>query len=321
MNSSPNKMIKIALHPRNRHRNGYDFVKLMQCLPELVNYVKQNQYGQLSIDFADPIAVKTLNKALLICFYQLHFWDIPNDFLCPPVPGRVDYIHYLADLLASDNHSNIPQGKHIRVLDIGVGANAIYPIVGHAEYGWSFVGSDVNPTAIKIATMIATSNSGLKSALHCRLQRHQNAIFSQIIKPNEQYALTICNPPFYRSLEEANANTTKKISNLQKSKPIEKQPVRNFGGHSTELWCEGGEATFISNMITESQSYQSQCVWFSSLVSKKETLAVLSEKLKNVAALDVKIIPMAQGQKVSRFIAWTFLTSEQRQHFFEQLKH
>lgn len=136
---------KTVLHHRNKHINGYPFDLLIKTLPELANFVKPNQFGRVTIDFADPLAVKTLNKALLLHYYQLSYWDIPDNYLCPPIPGRADYIHYLADLLAQDNQNQTPIGKQVRILDIGVGANIIYPIIGCAEYGWSFVGSDINP--------------------------------------------------------------------------------------------------------------------------------------------------------------------------------
>jgi 23S rRNA A1618 N6-methylase RlmF len=51
-----------------------------------------------------------------------------NHYLCPPFLEETDYIHYIADLLASSNNGIIP--KHaVQGLDIGVGANCIYPIM------------------------------------------------------------------------------------------------------------------------------------------------------------------------------------------------
>lgn len=85
----------------------------------------RHQLYELSVNFADPLAVKTLNKALLAHFYGVTHWDIPDGFLCPPVPGRADYVHHLADLLADDNGGVVP--KQATVLDIGTGANLIYP--------------------------------------------------------------------------------------------------------------------------------------------------------------------------------------------------
>lgn len=82
-----------GLHPRNLHGQGYDFDALMDTTPELKPFVRPNPYGNLSIDFADPRAVKLLNLALLRLHYGLSYWDIPEGFLCPPIPGRVDYLH------------------------------------------------------------------------------------------------------------------------------------------------------------------------------------------------------------------------------------
>ena len=303
---------KLQLHCRNKHQNGYDFTKLIKILPELSRYVNQNSYGNLSIDFADPMAVKQLNKALLLNDYQINYWDIPDGFLCPPIPGRSDYIHYLADLLAQDNQNSIPTGKQIRVLDIGVGANVIYPIIGCAEYGWSFVGSDINPVAIKVALLITQANTLLKNTLQCRLQKDSGSIFKHIIKPNEFYALTLCNPPFHASAEDALASTQTKLKKLGKLANSTQKTVLNFGGQHAELWCQGGESAFISNMINESTQYKTQCLWFTSLVSKKETLSIINKKLKQVAVVESRIIPMAQGQKVSRFVAWTFFNQVER---------
>lgn len=313
------KLIKSQLHPRNKHRNGYDFRKLQQILPELSTVIIKNQYGNLTINFADPIAVKLLNKALLLAYYQLIFWDIPDNYLCPPIPGRADYIHYLADLLAEDYQGNIPCGKTIHVLDIGVGANAIYPIIGHAEYGWTFVGSDINATALKMAQLLAQANPNLQHALRCRLQKNTNSIFNHIIKPNEQFALTLCNPPFHASSVEAQTAARRKLQNLGQLYDNAQPTILNFAGQQTELWCEGGERAFIGNMIRESKQYQHQCLWFSTLVSKQETLSFIRQQLKNVNVIESRVIKMSQGQKISRFVAWTFLNKAVRIAFINKV--
>lgn len=303
------------LHIRNKHRHGYDFAQLIKAVPDFSPFVKRNQYGNLSIDFADPDAVRMLNKALLLTYYQLSYWDIPNDYLCPPIPGRADYMHYLADLLAEDNQHIMMTGKKVQVLDIGMGANMIYPIIGRAEYGWSFVGSDINPTAIKVASLITKANSLLKGSVQCRLQKNRSAIFDGIIQPKEFYMLTLCNPPFHASAQVALATTQKKLKNLGKLGDSKQKTVLNFGGQHMELWCQGGESTFISNMIKESANYKTQCLWFTTLVSKKESLPVIRKHLEAVEAIETKIVPMAQGQKISRFVAWTYFNKAERQQF------
>jgi hypothetical protein len=135
------KAQKPGLHPRNRHHQRYDLPALCQAHPELQGFITLNPVGEQTIDFANPLAVKALNKALLAHFYAVKHWDIPDGFLCPPVPGRADYIHHLADLLALDT-GTIPENASI--LDIGTGANLIYPLIGAHEYGWRFTGSEIS---------------------------------------------------------------------------------------------------------------------------------------------------------------------------------
>ena len=300
---------KSSLHPRNPHRFRYDFKALTASLPELAKFVFHNQFYVESIDFANPEAVKVLNKALLKHFYGISHWDIPRNYLCPPIPGRADYIHYLADLLASGNNGNIPRGNKIQILDIGVGANCVYPIIGSHEYGWKFVGADIDKKAIESVKTIIEANDSLKNTVECRCQASATNIFKGIIQQDEYFDLTLCNPPFHASLAEAKAGTERKWKNLGKSN----NKVLNFGGQNNELWCEGGEEAFVANMITESTMFANNCLWFTSLISKKTTLPKAYTLLKKVKALEVKTIDMAQGQKVSRILAWTFLTKSQQQ--------
>lgn len=292
---------KKLLHPRNKHRSRYDFAQLVKTLPALRDFVVMNPYGDESIDFANPAAVKTLNKALLKQHYAIEHWDIPENYLCPPIPGRADYIHYLADLLAADNDGNIPTGKSIKVLDIGVGANCVYPIIGHQEYGWTFVGSDVDKKAVESAMNIAAANANLKDAVSIRLQNDASRVFLGVVKPGEKFDITMCNPPFHASAEEAAAGSQRKLHNLGKQKK-----VLNFGGQQVELWCKGGEVGLIETMIQESIDLADQVKWFTTLVSKSANLEAVNHFLRRAGALKVKTIEMAQGQKVSRFVAWSF---------------
>jgi 23S rRNA (adenine1618-N6)-methyltransferase len=319
--------IKTELHPRNKHRERYDFARLAEVNPALTAFIKPNTYGDISIDFANPIAVKALNKALLKYFYQINDWEIPLHYLCPPIPGRADYVHHLADLIRADvhqgaseyNRSNNPShNTAISVLDIGVGANMVYPLIGHREYGWQFVGVDIDETALNNAKNII-SNNALDKSISLRLQSNQNAIFKGVIKPSEAFTLTMCNPPFHASMAEAAAGTLRKLRGLNsQKKPItlnkvlNKTPKLNFGGQNAELYCEGGELTFLRRMILESRDFALQIIWFTTLVSKATHLPSLQQQLKAIHAAHVKIINMQQGQKQSRILAWTFLNNAER---------
>ena len=319
---------KTALHLRNNHRNRYDFMALIKSNAQLAEYVNKNQYDDLSIDFSNPEAVKELNKSLLKHFYNIEFWNIPAGYLCPPIPGRADYIHYLADLLAMSNNGIIPRGKSVRGLDIGVGANCVYPVIGNRVYGWQFVGADIDPISIKSAKFIVESNANLQSNIQIRLQNNSQDIFKGIVDQDERFDFTLCNPPFHSSLNDAMAGTQRKISNLKANaskksskwlKPEidenKQSNLLNFGGQKAELWCEGGELTFINMMIKQSTLVANQCFWFTTLVSKKENLKAIYQQLKKVNALNVKTFNMSQGQKQSRFVAWTFLNKTQQQEW------
>lgn len=304
---------KAQLHPRNRNRERYDFSALTKACPDLKPFVRPNPYGTESIDFADPRAVKTLNKAILKLNYQLNYWDIPAGYLCPPIPGRADYIHYAADLLADLSRQILPGNTKVRCLDVGTGANCIYPILGSMEYGWNFVGSDIDKKALQSAQKIVTQNSQLADKIALRYQENSKQIFTGIITPDEQFDLTFCNPPFHASAQAAAEGTRRKNRNL-KLKARGKNNL-NFGGQSNELWCEGGEEAFLIQMIRESKQFATNCLWFTSLVSKSERLPALKATLEKQQAQDVKIINMAQGNKISRVLAWTFLTPEQQKNW------
>ncbi|MDB4837038.1 23S rRNA (adenine(1618)-N(6))-methyltransferase RlmF [Marinomonas sp.] len=306
---------KLELHSRNPHNKRYDFDLLVDSCPDLSRYITLNQYGNNSIDFSDPDAVKALNRALLNHFYGVSFWDIPPGFLCPPIPGRADYIHYLADLLATSNKGIIPRGKGIKVLDVGVGANCVYPIIGHQAYHWQFVGSDVNPVAIATCDTIIKSNSCLKGSITTRLQSKSSQIFDGIWKENDRFDLTLCNPPFHASEAAMKSESTRKWRGVKGKQETPPTAKLNFGGTSAELWCEGGEAGFISRMVKESTLYADQCFWFTSLVSRQESLDRIYKVIKSVGAKQVKTISMAQGQKVSRFVAWSFLDESQMDYW------
>lgn len=281
-----------SLHPKNKHQGRYDFKELKIKNPNLSPFIKKNNFtGDETIDFSNPEAVKELNRALLKSYYQVKFWDIPKGFLCPPIPGRADYIHHLNDLLGKKSD--------VRGLDIGVGANCIYPLLGYYEYQWRFVGAEIDKEAFESAQKIIMEND-LDGILEVRQQENKKSIFKGIIKAGEFFDFTMCNPPFHASQKEAQLSMLKKSHNLKTKNRL------NFGGKSNELWCDGGESAFIKQMIEESIEFKNQVKWFTTLVSKKENLSSLYGELKRNGILNVKTIQMGQGQKISRFVAWSF---------------
>lgn len=300
-----------GFHPRNIYKEDYDFKELMASHPKLSTFVKENQYQTQSIDYSDPKAVLCLNQALLIHQYAIKDWSIPNGNLCPPVPGRADYIHYIADLLSEEHDGDIPVGPKVKGLDIGAGASCIYPILGKSIYGWKFVGSDIKSHSINHANKILDSNPTHKKNIKLRFQDSDHHFFQGIIKYEEYFDFTICNPPFYSSLEEAKKNSARKIKNLninkkKKGHAEDQKKLSNFGGVKDELWCQGGELALIKKMIKESERFKEQCNWFTCLVSNKAHLKALYKELEYQEKVEIRTIEMNHGQKISHILAWRF---------------
>jgi 23S rRNA (adenine1618-N6)-methyltransferase len=317
MNNSTGEKPLQRLHSRNRNRANYDLQALIGVKPELSQYLKQNKFnGAETIDFSNPQAVRLLNQAILSHYYQIKYWDFPQENLCPPIPGRADYIHQMADFLATSNGGVIPKGHHIRCFDIGLGASCIFPIIGAVEYEWSFVGSDTDPKSIASAKKIVEANSCLSDKVECRLQNNPSAIFDSVMGIEEKFDMVICNPPFHATQAEAEQGTRRKIKNLsgQKSNLIK----LNFSGNHNELIFKGGEVKFISNIIEESKKYSTNSLWFSSLVSKEEHLENIKKILFNAGVHEFKIIPLNTANKTSRIIVWTYLNEKEQSLWVEK---
>jgi 23S rRNA (adenine1618-N6)-methyltransferase len=219
-------------------------------------------------------------------------------------------MHHIADFLGKNNFGKIPKGSKIKCLDIGVGASCIYPIVGSHEYGWSFIGSDIDPIAIESSRKIIESNPDLQGKIECKLQTNPKNFFFGIIRKDELIDVSICNPPFHSSAKQAQIGLLRKIHNLNPGKTA--VPIMNFGGKNHELWCEGGEEKFIRNMILQSKKFAANFFCFSTLVSKVSNLKSIYKALQQTNALNVETIAMGQGNKISRIVVWTFLTTEEQ---------
>ncbi len=297
--SKSNKQIKSNLHPRNLHREGYDFEFLVEKAPSLEGHLFVNEFDTITLDFSVSSSVRALNSALLSAHYGIHKWDIPVGYLCPPIPGRADHLHYVADLLGHKEGDK----KRKRILDIGTGANAVYPLLGNKIYGWDFLATEVDSKAYKAARQIVEAN-GLQKRIQVVFQKDQKKVFFGVVRREETFDACICNPPFHGSLEEAEAGSKRKWKNL--GKKIKNDELLNFGGQNTELSYPGGEVEFIKKIIHESRKLPHLCKWFTTLVSKKSNLKPLEKSLLSAKAKNIKIVEMGQGQKVSRILAWRY---------------
>ncbi len=292
------------MHKNNIHSKGYDFNTLTGEFPQLERFVFKNKYGKTTIDFANSRAVKVLNSALLKTYYGIDYWEFSDENLCPPIPGRVEYIHVLDELLQT---SRLKQ--EITILDIGTGATCIYPLLGHKVYNWNFIASEIDAKAFENAKRIIDINY-LNPNIELRFQDNSQKILDGVLHASEKITATLCNPPFYKNEAEANEATNRKLKGLGH---MSNQVTRNFSGTANELWYPGGEKAFLHNYLYQSSLFKTNCYWYTSLVSKKENVKSMQNSLKKLGATAVNVIQMSLGNKISRVVAWTFLTKKEQQ--------
>ncbi len=283
----------LEMHPNNKHQANYNIPKLVAVNPVLKAYVFTNKHQTQTIDFSNPQAVKALNKALLKAHYNISYWHFSDKNLCPPIPSRADYLHYLNDLFSNKK-------KKRTILDIGTGATCIYPILGNALFNWQFVGTDIDSNSLKNAQLIIDKNR-LNNIIQLRVQKDKTQVLKGIFTSNDFFDAVMCNPPFYKSLDEANNANKRKQQNLNIT-----SKERNFSGNNNELWYKGGEKAFLHNYLYESSLFKLQCNWFTSLVSKKENIKRMYSSLKKLNATEIKTITMQHGNKITRIVAWRF---------------
>lgn len=297
------------MHKNSLHLKPYDFDLLTKNHGALQPHVFVNKYHNQTIDFSNPEAVKALNTALLFTHYNVNYWEFPDENLCPPIPSRADYMHHLADLLRRSHLDT-----NIKVLDVGVGASCIYPLLGQALYNWSFVGTDIDEKSLGFAQNIVDKNN-LGNVVKLRHQKDYQHILKGILKPSDRFTASVCNPPFYKSQTDALDATKTKLKGLGKGAD---QAVRNFSGTPTELCYAGGEKAFLHNYLYESSHFPKQCYWFTSLVSNVSHVQSMEASLKKLGATEFQVLDMIQGNKVSRVVAWSFLTKAEQKDWINK---
>ncbi len=290
------------MHSQNPYQNRYNFKRLVKHHVELEKHIVLNPSGEETINFSSSSAVYELNKALLLADFKLSDYQLTSGYLIPPIPGRLDYLLHLQEVLLEK--FNIGSNSKLRGLDIGTGANGIYSILGAQYFNWNMVGTESDKKAVDIAIANIQRTKALQNKVEIRHQDTKSFILKNIIHPQEQFDFTICNPPFHTSREDAIKGSLRKLKNLGTTTSKEDLSL-NFEGQANELWCNGGEALFIKRLIKESVLFKSQVRIFTSLVAKADNLTKIEKQLKKVTA-NYHSIPMSQGHKKSRFIMWWF---------------
>ncbi|GIX61112.1 23S rRNA (adenine(1618)-N(6))-methyltransferase, putative [Babesia caballi] len=257
-------------------------------------------------------------------------------YLAPCVPGRANYVHHVADLLHVSHNlpdplpegfgpakqhaticapESIPRGEHVKVLDVGTGANCIYPLLGVAEYGWSYIASDIDAEALNFAK----HNLKLNRMTNLVELRHQKAplrMFTGVLQPHEFVHLTMCNPPFHANIKQANLNprvsTCGTVNELVfqhdnvSTFSIDGACVRDLDGNRFAVTGqvnytfsndpdERGELAFIEIMLVESRFCVHNVLWFTSLVARLSTL----KRIRSHIRADMRLYHASNAKQVA----------------------
>jgi 23S rRNA (adenine1618-N6)-methyltransferase len=290
------------MHLENPYSDRYDLKRLAIHHPQLQEHIVLNPSDEETIDFSNSAAVYELNKAMLLADFKVEKYELPMGYLIPPVPGRLEYLLLIREFLSEQ--FNIDKNTKLRGLDIGTGANGIYCILGLQHFNWTMVGAECDANSVEIAKANMQHTKSLKNKIEIRHQENKSFLFKNIIKTDEQFDFSVCNPPFHTSKEDAFRGSQRKINNL--GREFDKKEVTlNFEGQANELWCNGGEALFIKRLIKESIAFKNQVKVFSTLVSKTDSLASIDKQLKKAKA-NSYVLPMDLGNKKSRIVLWWF---------------
>ena len=216
-------------------------------------------------------------------------WDIPAEFLCPPVPGRLAYIRWIHALLAAIEYEGPVSG-----IDIGTGASCIYPLLGCSEYPtWSFLATEMDWKAYVVARGNVERNVALRDRIRI-VHVNGQSVFPKRIS-DDSFAFSMCNPPFYASKNEV----------LEKAAFKHLLPKHKYPGAEHEMMVDKGEVGFISNMIAESVHLKTSVQWFTTLVGIKSSLAKLIPLvLKHT--FNYTVVSVQPGKTRRWILAWSF---------------
>ncbi|KAM3821543.1 RNA N(6)-adenosine-methyltransferase METTL16 isoform 1-T2 [Vipera latastei] len=285
-----------SMHARNRYKNKPpDFAFLASKYPEFKQHVQVNLSGRVSVNFKDPQAVRALTCTLLKEDFGLQI-DIPLERLIPTVPLRLNYIHWVEDLIAQQDTGT--KGSVTWGIDIGTGASCIYPLLGATLNGWYFIATEVDDVCFSYAKKNVEQNN-LSDLIKVVKVPQKTLLLDALEEESEViYDFCMCNPPFFANQLEAKG--------VNSRNPRRPPPSSVNTGGITEIMAEGGELEFVKRIIHDSLQLKKRLRWYSCMLGKKCSLAPLKEELRIHGVPKVTHTEFCQGRTMRWALAWSF---------------
>ncbi|CAO2644162.1 RNA N6-adenosine-methyltransferase METTL16 [Lemmus lemmus] len=280
-----------SMHARNRYKDKPpDFAYLASKYPDFKQHIQINLNGRVSLNFKDPEAVRALTCTLLREDFGLSI-DIPLERLIPTVPLRLNYIHWVEDLIGH-------QDSDKSTLRRGTGASCIYPLLGATLNGWYFLATEVDDMCFNYAKKNVEQNN--LSDLIKVVKVPQKTLLMDALKEESEiiYDFCMCNPPFFANELEAQG-----VNSRNSRRP---PPSSVNTGGITEIMAEGGELEFVKRIIHDSLQLKKRLRWYSCMLGKKCSLAPLKEELRIQGVRKVTFTEFCQGRTMRWALAWSF---------------
>jgi 23S rRNA A1618 N6-methylase RlmF len=247
-----------------------------------------------------------LTRALLKTYLDIQLPYLETNHLCPPVPNRFFYLHWI--------HSQLLQRKSQLGMDIGAGATAIYSLLAAKFFECLMFTTEIDPVAADMAHQNIKANQ-LENRIHVTtvapshsqdaqqppggpLERALAGLEQYMVHHQGQIPTTIdfvmTNPPFYdpKSVELTN-------------------PRAGDGRARTAMTVSegsypGGEVGFVTEIFADSLRRRRSAKWFSSMLGKKTSLLHLQKMLTHVLGpAHIRVTEYEPGQYTRWFLAWT----------------
>ncbi|KAK5135662.1 hypothetical protein LTR08_004963 [Meristemomyces frigidus] len=251
------------------------------------------------IDFQNPKVVQQLTKSLLKCDFGVSI-QLPDDRLCPPVPVRWNYVHWIQELLdtTSDTYSDrYDPEREVIGLDIGVGASCIYPLLAcSSRSSWRMAGTDIDQHSLSYARKNVDANGTSKRIKLAHTTTDSPLIPIDALKI-EELDFLMTNPPFYSSTEDMQASYTAKTA----------PPSAVCTGAENEMICPGGDVGFVTRILTESLELRDRVQWYTAMFGKISSLQIVVAKLKEHDITNFAVTCLQAGYRTKRWaVGWSF---------------
>ena len=248
-----------------------------------------------------------LTRALLRTHLDVQLPYLEENHLCPPVPNRFFYLHWIHSELLSKNAGGV--GSH-RGLDIGSGATAIYSLLAAKFFHYHMVTTEIDVNAAAMAQKNVEANH-LSSHVHVArvppshsqdpsqppggpLERSLVAFEQLLLQQQKPLDFVMTNPPFYDPSTMEHVNPRAGDGRARTAMTV------------SEGSYPGGEVGFVTEMIADSLRRPHASRWFSSMLGKKTSLSFLQKTLTHVLGPShIRVTEYGPGQYTRWFLAWT----------------